>query len=107
MTAYRYVRTGRLRARRVGSHWQVRPADLGEIVPAAPAGRSSAARRAPKKDYVQRLTPLLVCGDEAEAWRLLQSALASAYGPEDVYFDVLGPAMRRVGDGWAAGHIDI
>ena len=42
MTAYRYVRTGRLPGTRVGAHWQV----------------------------------------------------------QDLYFDVLGPAMRRVGDDW-------
>jgi methanogenic corrinoid protein MtbC1 len=73
---------------------------------AAPAGRNAATRRAPKKDYVSRLTSLLVQGDEAEAWRLLQAALSSAYSPEDLYFDVLGPAMRRIGDDWASGRLD-
>jgi methanogenic corrinoid protein MtbC1 len=50
---------------------------------------------------------LLVQGDAAEAWRLVQAALGSAYNPEDLYFDVLGPAMRRVGDDWAAGRLDV
>ena len=27
--------------------------------------------------------------------------------PEDLYFDVLGPAMRRVGDDWATGRLDV
>ena len=56
---------------------------------------------------MRRLTSLLVQGDEAEAWRLLQVALGSAYRPEDLYFDVLGPAMRRVGDDWATGRLDV
>ena len=107
MTAYRYVRTGRLPGTRVGAHWHVRHADLDKITAAAPAGRNAATRRAPKKDYVRRLTSLLVQGDEAEAWRLLQAALASAYSPEDLYLDVLGPAMRRVGDDWATGRLDV
>ena len=38
MTAYRYVRTGRLPGTRVGAHWHVRRADLDKIAAAAPAG---------------------------------------------------------------------
>lgn len=107
MTAYRYVRTGRLPAHRVGAHWYVRHADLERIAAAAPAGRNAATRRTPKKHYVHRLAALLVQGDEAEAWRLVQAALGSAYTPESLYFDVLGPAMRRVGDDWAAGRLAV
>jgi excisionase family DNA binding protein len=107
MTAYRYVRTGRLPGTRVGAHWRVRRADLDHIAAAAPAGRNPANRRAPKRNYVTRLASLLVQGDEPEAWRLLQAALGSAFSPEDLYFDVLAPAMRRVGDDWAANRLDV
>src|SRR4051794_31527241 len=107
MTAYRYVRTGRLAGTRVGAHWRVRRADLDKIGDAAPAGRSAAARPLPKNSYVHRLASLLVQGDEVEAWRLLQTALASAFTAEDLYLDVLGPAMRQVGHDWAAGRVDV
>lgn len=107
MTAYRYVRTGRLPGTRVGAQWRVRHADLDKIGAAAPTGRRRATRRSPRKNYVRPLTSLLVQGDEAEAWRLLQAALGSAYEPEDLYFDVLGPAMRRVGVDWEAGRLDV
>lgn len=107
MTAYRYVRTGRLPGTQVGTHWQVRRADLDKLAAAAPAGRRGATRRRSSKDYVERLTAQLVQGDEAEAWRLVERALATAYSPEDLYLDVLGPAMRRVGDEWAAGRLDV
>ena len=108
MTAYRYVRTGRLPGTRVGAHWHVRHADLDKIAAAAPAGRNDGARVGRRRrTMLRRLTSLLVQGDEAEAWRLLQAALGSAYSPEDLYFDVLGPAMRRVGDDWAAGRLDV
>ena len=50
MTAYRYVRTGRLPGTRVKAHWRVRHADLAKIAAAAPPGRPAATRRAPKKD---------------------------------------------------------
>jgi excisionase family DNA binding protein len=110
MTAYRYIRTGRLPATRVGNHWHVRPADLARIAPKAAPGRNTATRttRAPgKKNYVRQLVPLLVQGDESEAWRLVQAALVSAYTPENLYLDVLGPAMHRIGTEWAAGRLDV
>ena len=92
MTAYRYVRTGRLPGRRIGAHWHVRRVDLDQIVAAAPAGRTATTDGSPKRDYVRRLTRLLVKGDEPEAWRLLQSALGTAVRPR-------GPVLRRARPG--------
>ena len=46
-------------------------------------------------------------GDEAEAWRLGQNALASAFTVEQLYLDALAPAMRIVGDEWEAGRISV
>ena len=46
-------------------------------------------------------------GDEAEAWRLGQNALASAFTAEQLYLDALAPAMRIVGDEWEAGRISV
>lgn len=107
MTAYRYVRTGRLAGTRVGARWHVRRGDLAQVAGPALAGRKAGRHRTPDSGHARRLTSLLVQGDEAEAWRLLQAALGSAYSPEDLYFEVLGPAMSRVGDDWAAGRIDV
>ncbi len=42
MTAYRYVRTGKLPARRAGSQWVVDAADLARLEPPAPPGRRPA-----------------------------------------------------------------
>jgi len=109
MTAYRYVRTGRLNGTRAGAHWIVRRSDLDKLAPAASAGRPKPHRtaRAPKKGYAQQLATLLVQADEAEAWRVIQGALTTAYEPEGLYFDVLSAAMRLVGDGWAEGRLDV
>ena len=40
MTAYRYVRTGRLPATRVGGQWVVDPRDLTALPAASPPGRT-------------------------------------------------------------------
>jgi methanogenic corrinoid protein MtbC1 len=38
---------------------------------------------------------------------VIEQALASAYTPEDLYLEVLGPALRLVGDEWAAGRVTV
>ena len=71
MTAYRYVRTGRLDAVRDGSHWYVHARRDRE--PARRPGRrvatSSARRPAAATTPASSMTHL-VAGDEAEAWRV-------------------------------------
>lgn len=105
MTAYRYVRTGRLPATQIDGTWHVRTADLAALAPPRPPGRGK--RASARSPYEQGLTDQLVQGDEAQAWRLTQQALASAYSPEELYLEVLGPALRRVGDEWAAGRVTV
>lgn len=107
MTAYRYVRTGRLAATQVGSTWQVRRSSLDALAAPATAGRTKHGATANHGHYASRLSDRLVVGDDAEAWRVSQQALASACSPEDLYLDVLGPALRRVGDEWAAGRVSV
>ena len=67
MTAYRYVRTGRLPATRIGSQWWVDPDDLVAVgVGAAVAGRPRAAtRQASQATAVRRLEDRLVAGRRA------------------------------------------
>ena len=111
MTAYRYVRTGRLPATQIDGTWRVQRSSLAELAPPGRPGR--AKRGAPAKPagghgkYEQGLSDQLVQGDEAQAWRVTQQALSSAYSPEDLYLEVLGPALRRVGDEWAAGRVSV
>jgi MerR family transcriptional regulator, light-induced transcriptional regulator len=105
MTAYRYVRTGRLVATRVGSKWYVDPADLSTARIHEPvAGRSrSAARRTAQAAAARRLEDRLVAGDEPGAWSIVESRLGTGSDPDDVLLDGVGAAMRSVGDGWQAG----
>ena len=98
MTAYRYVRIGRLPSHRDGHRWLVRRADLAALIdaPAAPSDTGGA-------DWVERLARRLVGGDEAGAWMVIEAALVAGTSPIEILEEVLAPAMRSVGDDWAAG----
>ena len=69
MTAYRYVRTGRLPAERDGAHWLVDPIEL-ERLAAQPSPRHRGHARA---GAPARLAARLVAGDEAGAWSISSS----------------------------------
>ncbi|MEZ5203241.1 MAG: cobalamin-dependent protein [Acidimicrobiales bacterium] len=109
MTAYRHVRTGRLPAKLDGSRWRVRAADLEAASRGAGAsGRASdgdvdgdaePARRPP----VGRLAGRLASGDVRGSWTIVEEHLASGATPEQAIVDLVGAAMRLVGDRWADG----
>jgi excisionase family DNA binding protein len=105
MTAYRYVRTGRLPATRIGAQWWVDPDDLlAARAGVAVAGRPRAAtRKTSQATAVRRLEDRLVAGDESGAWTIVESRLGSGTNPDDILLDGLGQAMRSVGAGWEAG----
>jgi excisionase family DNA binding protein len=105
MTAYRYVRTGRLPATQVGAQWWVDPRDLaGAREGAAVAGRPRAqTRRSTRVAAARHLESRLVAGDEAGAWAIVEARLGSGTNPDNVLLDELALAMRSVGDGWEAG----
>jgi MerR family transcriptional regulator, light-induced transcriptional regulator len=104
MTAYRYVRTGRLPARRKGVQWVVDDHDLdrlrGQVHPRPASHRT-------REDRAATLTARMMAGDEAGAWRIIEDALGSAMEPADAYLSLLLPALRGIGDGWAAGTVTI
>ncbi len=107
MTAYRYVRSGRLDAVRDGSHWYVSRAAIANLRPAGAPGRNKLGATSRHRDYAGELVTHLVAGDEAESWRVLQDALASAVTAENLYLEIIGPALRTVGDKWEAGTVSI
>lgn len=113
MTAYRYVRTGRLPAVKEGAEWRVDPADLAALevgrrdaarVTHATATVASPTRWTPEPG---RLTSRLTEGDEPGAWQLIEDALTAGATPETVYINLLVPAMAEVGDRWATGTASI
>jgi excisionase family DNA binding protein len=109
MTAYRYVRTGRLLATQVGTQWWVDPQDLaGARAGAGVAGHPRAqTRRSTRVAAARQLEGRLVAGDEPGAWAIVEGRLGSGTNPDDVLLDELGLAMRSVGDGWEAGDYSV
>lgn len=106
MTAYRYVRLGQLEATKVGGGWRVTQAalDAFRATQSAAADAPSRQRPAPWSD---RLEVRLLAGDGQGAWGVVESAMAGGIDVADVYTDVLAPALRSIGERWAAGEIDI
>lgn len=102
MTAYKYVRHGKLAAAKVGSEWRVAEADLEVML-------SGAAIPTPRgeTDWSARLEDRLIAGDEAGAWAVVEAALAAGMSPAEVHVEVLAHALRRVGDGWHEGTVTI
>ncbi len=109
MTAYRYVRTGRLPAVQIGSQWWVDPRDLrGATGKEAVAGRPRAVtRQSSRRAAAKRLEGRLVAGDEAGAWAIIEARLGAGSSPDDVILDELGEAMRSVGTRWKAGEYTV
>jgi excisionase family DNA binding protein len=105
MTAYRYVRTGQLEARRVNGEWRVRAADLDVFAGRPRQGRGRGSPR--WSEHVKRLRTSLIGGDEAAAWQVVERALVGGADPEEVYLRMLGPALRQVGDAWEAGELTV
>lgn len=89
MTAYRYVRTGRLPARREGNVWLVEGADL-----AAFAGLPDHGDAPLRVDWVGRLRERFVAGDDSGAWATVEAALAAGRAP-DAVLSLIGEAVRR------------
>jgi excisionase family DNA binding protein len=105
MTAYRYVRTGRLPATRVNGEWRIRVADLEAALerPAAP----QPARQRDRATVRRRLLDRLIVGDEVGAWAVVEAAVAAGLDPADAYLELLAPALATVGDRWAQGSLTI
>lgn len=107
MTAYRYVRLGHLPAVKVSGSWRVDRADLdaflsGSITGPTPVGGSR--RRAP---WAERLEARLVAGDARGAWGVVEAAMAAGVELDEVYLEVLSPAMTAIGARWETGELDI
>lgn len=103
MTVYRYVRLGRLPARKVGGTWEVERAD----VEALQHGDEQTVRPRHSADWSGRLEARLVQGDEAGAWGVVEAALASGTTPAEIYTGLIGPALASLGAKWHDGTISI
>jgi excisionase family DNA binding protein len=95
MTAYRYVRTGRLPARKVGTGWVVSASDLAGFVE-RPLNLIRSDEDTFRADWRERLRLTLVIGDEMAAWRVLEEALAAGHSPTECYIDFIVGAINEI-----------
>lgn len=104
MTAYRYVRLGLLPAIKVGGTWRVAEADLDQFRAGGATAPVAAGSPAP---WAERLESRLMAGDARGAWGVVEAALAAGSELDEIYLDVLAPALVGIGSRWEAGEIDI
>jgi len=104
MTAYRYVRTGRLPAQKKEGGWRIAPADLDRLHRQPP---DVPARRTSRRWATTRMLDRLLAGDELGAWSIAEGALASGAQPADIHLELLAPALREIGARWESGDIDV
>lgn len=117
MTVYRHVRLGMLPARKVGGSWRIDPADVAAVqrssgatrapAPGAAAADSTGSKRRRRAPWAERLGQRMLAGDGAGAWQVVEAAMASGVAPQDVYVEILGPALHGIGAAWQRGEIGI
>jgi excisionase family DNA binding protein len=112
MTAYKYVRTGRIKAERREGRWAV---DLKDLEAFRERSGSRPKRLAPGESTgatlrwdgrAERLMARMLVGDGPGSWSIIESALVSG-SPTDMYLRLLAPALRRIGEGWSRGAVSI
>ena len=107
-TAYGWVRQGVLPARKVGRGYAVSDADVAALAARRRLG-TEPARPIRVRDWAaqsQALYAAIASGEETAA-RHQVDRLAAGVRMIDLCEQVISPALRRVGDEWAAGRVSI
>jgi MerR family transcriptional regulator, light-induced transcriptional regulator len=106
-TAYGWVRQGILPARKVGRGYEIDHADVQAL--AAHRRLAKPARPIHVRDWAaqaQGLYSLIAAGEETQARHRL-ARLAAGVPLIDLCEHVIAPALRQLGDDWAAGGVSI
>lgn len=104
MTAYRYVRTGRMYAVKRGGQWWVEQGAIDAAREDVGVRRGSGP---PRAMLVEPFEARLLAGDVGGCWDLVTDALRGGAAPSEVHHRLLYPALVRVGERWADGEISI
>ena len=113
MTAYRYMRHGRLLAQKESGIWKVAEVELQRFQAEQNESKESSSQTVKKNQsrsqapWHDRLEACLLTGDGAGAWSVLEAAIDSGTEFEEAYLDVLSPAMAAIGERWHRGELDI
>jgi MerR family transcriptional regulator, light-induced transcriptional regulator len=108
MTAYRYVRLGLLNATKVGGTWRVKRSDLDAFRDGSSKDHSlEGESRKKSAPWSERLELRLLAGDARGAWGVVEAALAAGADLDDIYIEVVSPALVSIGEKWARGDLEI
>ncbi|MEQ1699018.1 MAG: cobalamin-dependent protein [Ilumatobacteraceae bacterium] len=105
MTAYRYVRQGRLDAERAGTEWEVTEAAIAKFIAQRDRPEASAVPTL-DVDWAARLCPALLIGDEPAAWAVIERALAAGHDPAYCYLDMIAAAIEAIDRQRRTGVVD-
>ncbi|HEX5190816.1 MAG TPA: B12-binding domain-containing protein [Streptosporangiaceae bacterium] len=107
-TAYGWVRDGQLPARKIRRGYEVSDADVQALAARRQRGREPAAQIKVRDWPAQadRLYSAISDGEETRA-RRSTDRLAGHVSVLDLCDRVIAPALRRIGEDWAAGHVSI
>jgi excisionase family DNA binding protein len=108
MTVYGWVREGRLPATKRGGRYDVRP----EAVARLRAERERPVRSAERvvadwQPLARTFRKALLVGDESAARHQVRQLVRSGTSPLAVCDELVAPALRAIGEAWAAGRVDI
>lgn len=114
MTAYRYVRSGKLAARQEAGRWIVEQADLDQF-------RSGSTRRSKSRgdwdgnaerhkgsaSNPESLADMLENGDESAAWSAVEPFAVTSETSREHWVELLTSSMRIIGERWEAGDTSV
>lgn len=109
MTAYRYVRLGLLHATKLGGTWRVSREDLDAFRDGASSREPLNPEESKKKSapWSERLELRLLAGDARGAWGVVEASLAAGAELDEIYTEVVSPALVSIGDKWSRGELEI
>ncbi|MGB6059735.1 MAG: helix-turn-helix domain-containing protein [Microthrixaceae bacterium] len=111
MSAYRYVRTGRLPARQAGGRWVIEAKDIDDFLRNKSLSADLGANNRSNIQLKDRtssnastnLADRLEKGDEGGAWQILEELALATRRPSSDWVLVLAEAMNEIGERWEAG----
>jgi excisionase family DNA binding protein len=107
-TAYRWVRSGRLRADRIAGRYTVSRHDLDRLVATREAPhRPPAPHPARMERAAQRVHDDLVSGDEPGVRAMCRRLVEEGAPLVELIEEVLTPALARIGQAWHDGELTI
>lgn len=107
-TAYRWVRSGRLKAKLVGGSYVVAPEDVAAVDEARRTPKDPAAPSASRIGRsADRVHDMLVSGDEVAVGKIARRLITEGSSIVDLVQVVFVPSMCRIGQSWHDGELTI